>query len=199
MQVSFLSTHVSLHVLAEVIQWFYEIARQECLAHLRLLRKQTAGSMAGHGKGVIWLIPFLCALAEEAQQLWESFTSCSNETETTQTVGQKQTLVKQLMLARHELQANRLHKLWSCLLTLFLPIALCRFGFFIRFPTNATVFFCKMTLFEFKSGLITCRPFSFWTMIWLITLETCEEEKHSCCYMTCLMIKDTWVVSVHLQ
>lgn len=56
-------------------------------------------------------------------------------------------------------------------------MALCRFGFWIRLLTKATVFLCKLTLFDCKRGLITCRPFSFCTMIWLIALETCEYRK----------------------
>lgn len=56
-------------------------------------------------------------------------------------------------------------------------MAFCRFGFLLMFPTKATVLLCRLALFDFKKGLTTCRPLSFCTMIWLMTLDTCTHTQ----------------------
>lgn len=64
------------------------------------------------------------------------------------------------------------------------PMGLCRFGFLLRFPIKATAPLCRLTLSDFSSGLSPCMPFSFCTMIWLMTLDTCLRKKQT--------VKENW-------
>lgn len=84
-----------------------------------------------------------------------------------------------------------------CCFHRFLPRALWRFGFLARFPTKARVFFCRLTLLDFIRGVRTCRPFSFCTMIWLMTLETYENRDLGQCAKSSGLECTSWAFDTH--
>ena len=64
-----------------------------------------------------------------------------------------------------------------------LPMGLDRLGFLARLATSATVFLCRLIFGDLTSGAMTASPLSFFTTVWLMTLETCSrgdvwEHKH---------------------